>query len=398
MKINAIIHRYLFRELLPPFLINLVFFSFVFLMHRILDITDMIVNYQVSGFTFVLMLLYSMPYFLVYIIPMSVMMSVLLTFIRMGGDSEITALKAGGVSLYQLLPPVLCFGCVCTALAVFMAVYGLPWGASAYRMLALDVAQSSFNVGLREKQFNDSFEGVTFYVKQINPREGRLRDVFIEDQRQAGISSTVVAPRGNIFESDEKYSFVLRLYNGTINQVDLDSRSAHTIRFDTYDLHLDLKNAVSDMQEGAPDEKEMSYGELTGAIEKTKKSSPHYYSLLLELHKKFAIPFAGLALAVLAVPLGVRSASNRRSAGLGIGLFAFFLYYLLLSGGMVLAESGLCPPSAGMWAPNLIMGGAGIYLLVKASNDRPVWVLQAAGKGFRALARIFTQRRQPGRL
>ncbi|HMA67271.1 MAG TPA: LPS export ABC transporter permease LptF [Desulfosalsimonadaceae bacterium] len=391
MKINAIIHRYLFRELIPPFLINLVFFSFVFLMHRILDIANMIVNYQVSGLAFGLMLLYSMPYFLVYIIPMSVMMSVLLTFIRMAGDSEITALKAGGVSLYQLLPPVICFGSLCTALAVFMAVYGMPWGANAYRMLALDVAQSSFDVGLQEKQFNDSFEGVTFYVNQITPKEGRLRDVFIEDQRRAGISSTVVAPRGHIFESGEKYSFVLRLYDGTINQVDLDSRQAHTIRFDTYDLHLDLKNAVSDLQEGGTDEKEMRYEELTAAIEQTPESSPHYCSLLLELHKKFAIPFAGLALAVLGVPLGVRSASNRRSAGLGIGLFAFFLYYLLLSGGMVLAEAGICSPAAGMWAPNGITGAAGVYLLIKAANDRPVRLVHAAGGLFRALARTFAK-------
>ena len=66
-----------------------VFFIFVFLMQQILEITNMIVNYQVSILAFFLMLVYSMPYFLVFIIPMSVMMSVLLTFLRLSNDNEI---------------------------------------------------------------------------------------------------------------------------------------------------------------------------------------------------------------------------------------------------------------------------------------------------------------------
>jgi lipopolysaccharide export system permease protein len=70
MKINSVLNRFILKELIPPFVINLVFFMFVFLMSEILDITDMIVNYQVSMGAFFLMILYSMPYFLVYVIPM----------------------------------------------------------------------------------------------------------------------------------------------------------------------------------------------------------------------------------------------------------------------------------------------------------------------------------------
>ncbi len=389
MKANSILNRYLFLELIPPFLINLVFFSFVFIMHQILDITDLIVNYHVSAWTFLLMLAYSMPYFLVYIIPMAVMMSVLLTFMRMAGDNEITALKAGGVSLYQLLPPVLVFSVLCTFLTALMAVYGMPWGATSYKMLAFKVAQSNFNVGLKEKQFNDSFSAVTFYVSNINMKDRMLEDIFIEDQRKAGIKSTVVAPRGYMFAGDDKYSFVLRLYNGIINQVDLDQRSAHTTRFDTYDLNLDLKNAVSDIQQGRKDEKEMTYTEIKEALKECRSPSYRYYTLLLELHKKFSIPTASIALALLAVPLGVRSVSSRRSAGLGIGLFAFLLYYVLLSCGLVFSETGVLPPAPAMWLPNFIMGGCGLYLLHKAANDQSVWLSELTGEISRKILRIL---------
>ena len=376
MIINAMIHRYLLKEFIPPFVLNLVFFSFIFLMRQILEITNLIVNYQVGIMSFLLMLIYSMPYFLVYIIPMSVMMSVLLTFLRMSGDNEITALKAGGVSLYQLMPPVVIFGCFCAALTAFMAVYGTPWGSQAYKLLALDVARSNFNIALKEKQFNDSFDDVTFYVNQVDLKNRMLKDIFIEDQRKAGISSTVVAPKGYIFSGGDSYSFVLRLYEGMINQVDLDERSAHTIRFNTYDLQLDFEKMVTDMKDGRKDEKEMTFSEITAYLDRAESPSQRYYSILLEFHKKFSIPVASIALALLAVPLGVRSASSRRSAGLGIGLFAFLIYYLLLSAGMVLGEAGIYPPIIGMWVPNVIMGGCGIYLLFKAANDQPVWLAQ----------------------
>ena len=161
-----------------------------------------------------------------------------------------------------------------------------------------------------------------------------------------------------------------------INQVDLDERSAHTIRFDTYDLQLDFEKMVAEIKDGRKDEKEMTLSEITTYLDRHERPSSRFYSVLLEFHKKFSIPVASIALALLAVPLGVRSASSRRSAGLGIGLFAFLIYYLLLSAGMVLGEAGIYPPVIGMWVPNVIMGGCGVFLLAKAANDQPVWLAQ----------------------
>ncbi len=381
--------RYLFLELIPPFVLNLVFFMFVFLMRQILDITNMIVNYQVGILAFAFMLLFSMPFFLIYIIPMSVMMAVLLTFLRMSGDNEIVALKAGGISLYRMLPPVVLFSLVCTLITLFMAVYGMPWGQQAYKRLALEVAQSNFNLGIKARQFNDSFEGVMFYVNEVDTKTRALKDIFIEDQREAGASSTVVAPRGNLLSGAEPYSFVLRLYNGTINRVNLKDKTAHTISFDTYDLRLDLSQAVSAVRRGKRSAKEMSLSELREQLKSTPRKDQRYYSLLLEFHKKWSIPFACIALGILAAPLGVQSNTSRRTAGLGIGLTAFLIYYLMLSAGLVFGETGNYPPLIGMWVPNIIMGGAGIYLLVKTANDRPIGLLEILKKWRRRLENLI---------
>jgi len=372
MKLNSVVNRYILKELIPPFSLSLLFFIFVFLMRQILEITNVIVNYQVSLTAFLLMLAYSMPYFFAYIIPMSVMMSVLLTFLRLSSDNEIVALKANGISIYRLLPPVILFSVFSALLTGFMAIYGIPWGQQSYKQMALNVVQSNFNVGLKERQFNDSFDGVMFYVNKIDFKDNSLGDIYIEDQRNEGFSTTIVSPKGMIFNGEDKLSFILSLYNGMINQVNLKNRAVHSTRFDTYDFQLDLKNAVKNISKKKVKEKDMRIEELIAFLKTAKKKTKKYYSVWVTFHKKFSIPFACIALGILAVPLGVQSSSTRKSAGLGIGLIAFLIYYLLLSVGLVLSEAGHLPPVIGMWMPNFIMGGLGVFLLIKTANDRPV--------------------------
>jgi len=389
MKLNTAVNRYIFKELIPPYTMNLLFFIFVFLMHQILEITNVIVNYQVSLFSILLMLTYSMPYFLAYIIPMSVMMSVLLTFLRLSSDNEIVALKASGISIYQLLPPVILFSLLNMVLTGYMGIYGIPWGEYSYKQMAMNVVQSNFNIGLKERQFNDSFDGVMFYVNKIDFKDNSLGDIYIEDQRNEGFSTTIVSPKGRIFNGEDKLSFILSLSNGVINQVSLKKRAVHNVRFDTYDLKLDLKNAVKNIKERKRNEYEMYLPELIKYLKKEKSKTKKYYSAWVEFHKKFSIPFACIALGILAVPLGVQSSSSRKSAGLGIGLIAFLMYYLLLSAGLLLSEAGNISPALGMWMPNCVMGGLGIFLLIRTANDRPVEFFSRINQFFIQMYKLF---------
>ena len=101
MKINSIVNRYILKEMFPPFIICLGFLSFVFLLAQILEITNMVVNYNASLLSVFLLILYYTPEFLQYTIPMSVMMAVLLTFLKMASDNEIIAIKAGGGNIWH---------------------------------------------------------------------------------------------------------------------------------------------------------------------------------------------------------------------------------------------------------------------------------------------------------
>ncbi|MBN1931225.1 MAG: LPS export ABC transporter permease LptF [Desulfobacterales bacterium] len=372
MRINSILNRYIFREILPPFVINLVFLTFVFLMTKILDITNLIVNYRISIFAVLLMLIYSIPYFLIFVIPMSVMLAVLLTLLRMSSDNEIIALKAGGISIYALLPPVFLFCLLGYLFTAFLTIYGVPWGNLSLKDLTYKIAASNLNIGLKERNFNDDFKDVMLFVNKIDLKNKTLIDVFIEDQRNEKMVSTVIAPKGQLFSEPENFTIHLKLYDGIINQVNLEKKSFNSIHFDTYDVGLDLKKMVSAVKNSSKDEKEMQLSELRRYLKNAPRKDANYYSALIEFHKKFSIPFACFALGFIAVPLGIHYKTARRSFGLGLGLIFFLFYYLLLSAGYVFGEAGVYPPVIGMWLPNIVMGCLGLYFFKRAVNEGPV--------------------------
>jgi len=390
MRIHTIIYRYIFRELLPPFGINLVFFSFIFLMTQIIQIMNLVVNHRVGLSVVGWMILYTLPFFLEFIIPMSVMMSVLLTFLRLSGDNEILALKNGGLSVYDMMPPVMLFCLIGALLTASMALYGLPWGRMSIKNLTAQVASANLDIGIKERTFIDSFKGVMLYVNKMDANSRTLRDIFIEDQRTQDAIITVVAPKGQMESNPDTHQFLLRLNDGTINQVDVKSRAVNTVRFTTYDLYLDTRQALAAVASGPKHPEEMSLSEIRQYLAAATEKNSKYYLTLMEFHKKFSLPFACLALGLLAVPLGIQSRSSRRSFGISLGIFFFLLYYMLLSAGWVFGEKGIYPPLLGMWVPNLITAGAGFVLIHRANQEMPSpYSTVAAG-----LARLFRRFRK----
>ncbi len=370
----SILNRYLFLEMLPPFFINLAFFSFIFLMKQILDITDMIVNHKVGVVPVFLLLAYTMPYFLQYIIPMSTMMAVLMALLRMSSDNEIMALKAGGVSIYRLLTPVLIFSLSGTLITGYMTIFGVPSGAERFKSLLFDVAVANLNVSLKERTFNDNFKQIMLYVNKIDPQSGDLHNVLIEDSRTSGGSNTVIARRGKLFGEPREMVYFLRLYDGTISQMDMRDKSSHTINFETYDIRLDLKDVFSapGIANQAPDE--MTLSNLRAYLKQVRSDKARYLSALMKYYKKFSIPVACLAMGLLAMPLGIQARNSKKGFGVGLGLLFFLLYYILLSVGTAFGENGNYPPVVGMWMPNVVLGGFGIYLLVLSAKEKTITV------------------------
>ncbi|WP_321495553.1 LPS export ABC transporter permease LptF [uncultured Desulfobacter sp.] len=385
MKVFKRIHTYLFFELVPPFVISSFFLTSVFLMTRIPEITNMVVNYNCRITDILLLIACTLPRFMEFTIPMSAMISVLLTIMRMAGENEIIALKGAGMSLYKLLPPVLFFTVTALLITLGVTVYGIPQGKLALKMKTIELARTSIDAALQERRFNSELDGIMIYVAHVDMSTRELTDVYIEDRRTADVVSISTAPRGRLVRQGNQDLYTIRLYDGMINQVNVHNHSVNNINFGNYDINIDLaamqKNWSGNVRK---DFDEMSLHELLQQIQTGFQSHDMESEARLVLHEKFSIPFACLALGLLAFPLGVQSVSLRKSGGFGLGVGFFLLYYLLLAIGWSGGEAGYYPPVIAMWLPNVVIGGAGIFLLRRNARERPVhlplWVHHLAAE------------------
>jgi lipopolysaccharide export system permease protein len=356
--------------MLGPFSINMLVFTFLFLMTQMVDITNWIVNYDLDLLDVLAIIFFTLPWFLMFIIPMSTMLAILLTFLRLSSDNEIVALKSCGISIYRLLPPVLLFAAFGCFLTGFITLYAVPQSRAYMQEMALRLAASNVDIGLKERTFNNAFKKVMLYVSEIDTQNKKLIDVFIEDKRQADVVSTVVAPEGKLFSEPEKFIFHLVLSNGTIHQTNLRERSASSIEFDTYKLSLDFSKEMGNLEDREKHREEMSIAELRRYVKESPEKDEDYYKARIVLQRRFAIPVACLTMGLLAFPLGIQSKTSKRSFGLILCLFFFLLYYLLLTAGYAFGEDGTLAPEIGMWLPNCTILSLGMFFLIQTGRER----------------------------
>lgn len=371
MSKARIIHRYLFFEMLSPYFVSLGVFTFVLLMAKIMELTDLVVSRGVGLDVVGRLLMYTMPYFLVFTIPMATLLGVLIAFLRLSSDNEIVALKAAGVSLARLLPPVAALALFSWAACSALALWALPWGNNNFENLVYKVASSQAELALKEGAFIDTFPHLVIYIDKL-PGGGVLKDVFIVDQRDPEKQHTIVAKRGKFFPA-KGGKLILRLYEGGIHAVSPDKRSAQTAGFDTYDVTLDAGAFVAQKRK-EKHEKEMYVTELLAELRKAQPDSKRYYLVDMELQKKFSLPFACLVMALIGLPLGIHSRSGR-SWGVAVALVVFLSYYLLLSAAWSFGESGFYPPAVGMWVPNIVFGLLGLLMFRQELKEAPIPLL-----------------------
>jgi lipopolysaccharide export system permease protein len=325
-------------------------------------------------------------------IPMSVMVAVLLTFIRMSGENEMTAMKGAGLSLYRLLPPVLLFCLLGTGLTLFVTVFAVPWGKLSIKEKTLDMARSSMDLAIEERQFNSRLEGIMIYVSHVDMKTKDLTDVFIEDRSVKGMTRISIAPEGRLIHSPDKDVYTIRLFNGMINQVDIKEKTVSNIRFGHYDINIDL--AEIQQKNGTAVQKDLDeydIRELVTFIRSQAGDKTRMSEARMVLHEKFSVPFACLSLGLLAFPLGVQSLVAGRSSGLGFGVFFLLVYYIFLAAGWSAGETGRFPPVLGMWLPNLVMGGAAIYLLKRNADENPVKMPAQISRAGAWIKHIYTK-------
>lgn len=371
---KKVLNRYLAKELFSSFLLGLVGFTLVLITGRILQLTELLVNKGIALFSILKLLALLLPSFLVLTIPMATLLAVLLTFNRLSSDNEITALKASGVSLYQLTPVVLVLSFMAYLAATLLSLYTLPRANHASHSLLYQMASSKAHAGVKERVFNDDFAGLVLYVDRVAPQGLKWEGVFISDSRNPAEIHTIIARDGVVLSEPKLLTVTLKLKNGSIHKLGKQPEAYQKIDFYTYDLNLDLMPGWKEKQDAEKNPSDMSLSELRQAIQTLRSKNADVKTHQVKVQGKFSIPFACLVFGIMGIPLGIQSRPARagKSMGFAISIGILLVYYFLTNAGTSLAERGILPLEVGMWAPNAIFLGLGIYLLIKAAKESPV--------------------------
>lgn len=363
---NSIINRYLIREIVGIFVLSLSIFTVVLLMGRMVKLMEMVVSNGVPLLEVIRLIILLLPSFLVLTIPMAFLLAVLLAFGRLSSDNEITVLKASGLSLTALLPPVLLTAAAAALLTLFVSVVAVPWGNSGFKQMTMEVARKYAASAIRERIFRDDLPGIVLYVDQYDEARHAMQRVMIQDSRNPERPLTIFAKSGLISTDDTQGVLRILLKNGSIHT--MQKNDYRLVSFGEYLLTTELGRSTPLVRT----EIDMGITELYRSMASSKLQPQARLKMATELQSRFAFPAATFVFAILALPLGLSNRRSGKGSGFTLSILILMIYYVMLSFLRTFAEKGGIPPAVAVWLPNLIFLAIGLLLLRLASQEQTI--------------------------
>ncbi len=422
--------KYILKFHILPFIFGTVIVVFLFLFQLLRRDLDKLIG---KGLEYDVILQYfvlNLSWMLVLAIPMGVLFSTLTTFGNLSSTFEITAFKSGGYSFLQLSSPVVIASILITAFLFWFNDRVLPEANHQAKILLFDINRKKPTFSLESGQFSTQIENYTILARSVDSLSNGLKGVTIYDNSQSPYYRTINSDSAYVYLVPQINKLCLTLFKGNVVQMlNLETQNLRVISFDSLVLFLDAKGFflertpegmlarsdremnVKDMMQIVHESKtlstmlqeklekflttpprELKNRKLTEIDEKEienivqrdlnyleSQMSIETYRIFdyeqksrqyeVEIHKKFAIPFACLIFALIGCPLGFLTKRGNFGISASISLGFYIFYWICLIGGEKLADRGFISPFISMWIGNFIILIFSILLFVKANNE-----------------------------
>jgi LPS export ABC transporter permease LptG/LPS export ABC transporter permease LptF len=368
-----ILDRYVIRQLLVPFGIGLLVFTFLFIIPELMRYAEEYIAKGAPMSAVVQIVLALLPMALGLTVPMSLLMALLVAFGRLSADREFVALQACGVSPRRLLIPVGLISALCCGATAYVLMVSVPAGNQRFREITFNIIASLAEGEVKPRVFFDRFPSIDLYVREIPPTGG-WNGVFMSDNRSGEGSAIYLARHGRIVIDRSKRTVEMVLDEGTRHSADAAGKY-EVYSFDRVLLNL---SPESMFPSGGPPkgDREMSIAELRARADEIRKQGQFPHNQLFEIHKKFSIPGACLVFGLIGLALGATNRRDGKLASFVIGVAIVFVYYILLWLGQSLTKGHVLAPWLAAWLPNIVLGAAGIVFFKWRGRvaDRPMRV------------------------
>ncbi|MEM8962197.1 MAG: LPS export ABC transporter permease LptF [Acidobacteriota bacterium] len=363
--------RYIFGEILGPLGLGFIVYSFIMLLGLLFRLADMIIRKGVSIDIVGRLLMLSLPSVVVMAIPMSLLFGILIAVGRLSADSELTAIRASGISLFSLYRPILLLSAVLTLFNVYLMLDVLPKGNTAFQELQLEIVSQSLTRQVEPREFYPGFEGRLLYVFETPLGESRWKGAFLADAIPQGENEMIVAEWGYAQTDEQGEQAVLVLENARNHRVDLNKPGRYdVIHQREIVLQLDAERRQRSRSSSDRSLRELTLEELEARAADPNLPTARRRQASVEIHKKFSIPFACMVFGLLALPLGFTNKRGGRSSGFAISIGVILLYYVLLNWGEDFARRGEVSPWLAVWFANFLFLAVGLVLLTQKNRDK----------------------------
>jgi lipopolysaccharide export system permease protein len=342
------LNQYIGRSFTSSFFMTLLVLTFVMSLGSLFRITDMLAR-GVEGASIGRFFFWSMPALLVFTIPVSVLTAVLLVFGRLSHDGELTAMKACGVSLWQVARLPLAHALLLSAVCLVVNFEVAPRIEKKQRLLLDDMRADVVLTLLEEGQFVQMAPGFSMYIWR---KKGPVLQKVVIMEQSNGQPRRIEASKGIARVSPDGRFFELDLHDVRVTPfVDGNSASGFLarwpVRVPIREKSRAGKTSPSTLATQDLVREWFRFHPLRGAAPDLLE----HLRIRVEVNKRMVMALGCMAFVFLGIPLGIRNPRRESSASVGISLLLAFLFYLFVIVSQTLARRPEFFPDVFVWFP-----------------------------------------------
>ena len=380
-----LLDRYIFKSVLGTCLGAVALFTFVLTLGNVIrDLLAHVLAGQLPAMTLVRLVWLWVPAMAIYALPMGLLTGVLLTLGRLSADSEVTAMRAAGISLTRIARPVLFLGALGAAAALYINFQSMPNARVSYEREFAEALRTNPMSFIVPKTFIRSFKGSVIYVGE---KQGSvLRDIWLwELDSQQRVRRLIRAESGRLDYDEATNSLVPTLTNAKTeerNAADPEdfSKSPRApsagkveemrLSLDKYFGHEGVRVKQEWLTYSQLQAERLRLATLTPSPEKAKDADRDRMKLELVFQDKINLSLSVLSFALIGVPLGIKVSRRETSANLGLALGLVLAYYVLTVMVKWLDRHPEYHPDLLLWLPNLFFLGLGAWLFSRLERAK----------------------------
>lgn len=365
-RFPQILDDYILRQFIGYLGMVLLSFLVLTLVFQFFDLFNDIIRNRVPLITVAQYLVNVLPSMVYLMTPLSVLLAVLVTFGLMEKSSEITAMKATGISIYRAIVPVLAVaGVVSIGLFLFDESY-LPHANKRQDALRNAIKHKPAQTYLRADRrwiFGEQQNRVYYY------------EFFDSDRNQfAGISIFELDPQ--TFEITKRIHATRAHWEDDLNKWVFQQGWSRSLRGDAIESYLPFEVATFDELKEGPlyfkkevrQSSEMDSAELNKYIHDLQQSGFDVARLRVQLHKKFAFPLIASVMAILAVPFSLSAGKKGTLGGVATSIGVAVVYWMISGLFESMGNIHYLPAVVAAWSPDAIFALVGGYLITRVQT------------------------------